>query len=155
MISLQPKHLKILQTSTTQHSNLYICPMFYILHIFYMVSTLFKSLSETLLTSESHHAFINLALTKNLNEKICMHVLLLLSFWNSFLNEKTIYFSVKLHFKMSSTYLFVCVSTAWKLYKYGVFSGPYFTVFWLNTEIYRLRENTDQKKLRIWTFSTQ
>ena len=151
MISLQPKHLKILQTSTTQHSNLYICPMFYILHIFYMVSTLFKSLSETLLTSESHHAFKNLALTKNLNEKICMHVLLLLSFWNSFLNEKTIYFSVKLHFKMSSTYLFVCVSTAWKLYKYGVFSGPYFTVFWLNTEIYRLNLRIQSKYGKIQT----
>ena len=78
MISLQSKHLKILQTSTTQQPNLYISPMFYILHIFYMVSTLFKILSERLLTNESYHAFINL--TKNLNEKICMHVLLLLSF---------------------------------------------------------------------------
>ena len=26
--------------------------------------------------------------------------------------------------------------TAWKLSKYGVFSGPYFPLFWLNTEIY-------------------
>ena len=26
--------------------------------------------------------------------------------------------------------------TAWKVYKYGVFSGPYFPVFGLNTEIY-------------------
>ena len=31
------------------------------------------------------------------------------------------------------------------------FSGPYFPVFELNTEIYRaIRENMDQKKLRIW-----
>ena len=30
---------------------------------------------------------------------------------------------------------------------------PYFPAFWLNTERYsvRMRENTDQKKLRIWT----
>ena len=44
--------------------------------------------------------------------------------------------------------------------KYGVFSGPYFLVFGLNTDIYfvyslRIQENTDQKKLRIWTFFTQ
>ena len=39
--------------------------------------------------------------------------------------------------------------TAWKLPKYGVFSGPYFPVFGLNTG------NTDQKKLRIWTLFTQ
>ena len=37
---------------------------------------------------------------------------------------------------------------------YGVFSGPYFPSFGLNTERYkvspaRMRENTDQKKLRI------
>ena len=49
--------------------------------------------------------------------------------------------------------------TARKVSKYGVFSGPYFPVFGLNTEIYsvnlRIRENTDQKKLRIWTLSKQ
>ena len=45
--------------------------------------------------------------------------------------------------------------TAWKVSKYGVFAGPYFPVFGLNTEIYsemysvRIQENTDQKKLRI------
>ena len=44
----------------------------------------------------------------------------------------------------------------------GVFSGPYFPVFGLNTDIYckspysvRIQENTDQKKLRIWTLFTQ
>ena len=39
----------------------------------------------------------------------------------------------------------------------GFFSGLYFPVFGLNTEIYsvRVQENTDQKKLRIWTFFTQ
>ena len=47
-------------------------------------------------------------------------------------------------------------STAWKLSKYGVISGPFFPVFRLNTEIYgvnlrkspdsvRIQENTDQK----------
>ena len=44
--------------------------------------------------------------------------------------------------------------------KYRVFSGPYFPVFGLNTEIFspysiRIQENADQKKLRIWTLSTQ
>ena len=43
-----------------------------------------------------------------------------------------------------------------KVSKCGVFSGPYFPEFGLNTERYevssvRMRENTDQKKLRIWT----
>ena len=53
--------------------------------------------------------------------------------------------------------------TAWKVSKYGVLSGPYFPTFGLNTERYlritpysvRMRENTDQKKLRIWTLFTQ
>ena len=50
----------------------------------------------------------------------------------------------------------------WKVSKYGVFSGPYFPVFGLNTEIYgvnlrisRMQENTNQKKLHIWTLFTQ
>ena len=40
--------------------------------------------------------------------------------------------------------------------KYGVFSGPYFLAFGLNTgkNAVRMRENKDQKKLRIWTFSS-
>ena len=48
-----------------------------------------------------------------------------------------------------------------KVSKYGVFSGPYLSAFGLNTERYispysiRMRENTDQKKLRIWTHFTQ
>ena len=55
--------------------------------------------------------------------------------------------------------------TAWKVSKYGVFSGRYFPAFGLNTERYgirnispysvRMREDTDQKKLRIWTFFMQ
>ena len=39
------------------------------------------------------------------------------------------------------------------MFKYGVFSGPYFPVFGLNTEIYRVK--TDQRKLRIWTLFKQ
>ena len=46
--------------------------------------------------------------------------------------------------------------------KYEVFSGPYFPVFGLNTDIYsksqysvQIKENTDQKKLSIWTLFTQ
>ena len=38
------------------------------------------------------------------------------------------------------------IVTAWKVSKYGAFSGPYFTVFGLHT---------DQNELRIWTFSWQ
>ena len=81
--------------------------------------------------------------------------------------------------------------TEWKVSKYGVFSGPYFPAFRLNTGKYgkhrvksiqirsffwspfsristeygeilcicpfcvRMRESTDQQKLRIWTFFTQ
>ena len=42
-------------------------------------------------------------------------------------------------------------------YVKSVFSGPYFPVFGLNTEIYSVQvpENTDQKKLYILTFFTQ
>ena len=36
--------------------------------------------------------------------------------------------------------------TAWKVSRHGVLSGPYSV---------RMRENTDQKKLRIWTLFTQ
>ena len=49
--------------------------------------------------------------------------------------------------------------TAWKVSKYGVFCGPHYPSFRLNTERYwrispysvGMRGNTDQKKLRIWT----
>ena len=43
-------------------------------------------------------------------------------------------------------------NTAWKVPNDGVFSGPYFPVFELNIGI---QENTDQKKLHIWTLSKQ
>ena len=42
---------------------------------------------------------------------------------------------------------------AWKVSKYGTLLGPYFLVFEPNTA--RTRENTDQKKLHIWTPFTQ
>ena len=49
--------------------------------------------------------------------------------------------------------------TAWKVSKYGDFSGPYFPTFRPNTGIspysVRMRENTNQKKLHIWTLFTQ
>ena len=58
------------------------------------------------------------------------------------------------------------VTTAWKVSKFGVFSGPYFPVFGLNTKINSInirkspysvwkQENTDQKKICIWTLLTQ
>ena len=37
-------------------------------------------------------------------------------------------------------YLLRFIVTAWKLSKYGVFSGPYFTIFGLNTEKYGPKE---------------
>ena len=36
---------------------------------------------------------------------------------------------------MNKTYYSEASFTAWKVSKYGVFSGPYFPVFGLNTEI--------------------
>ena len=45
------------------------------------------------------------------------------------------------------------MNTVRKVSKYGVFSGPYFPVFGLNTEIYGV--NYGPKKLRIWTLFTQ
>ena len=49
----------------------------------------------------------------------------------------------------------ICVYiSAWKVSKCGVFSGTYFPALGLNTERYsRMRENTNQKNLRIWTLS--
>ena len=57
------------------------------------------------------------------------------------------------------------LNTGWKVSKYGVFSGPYFPHSdWIRRDIrilrispysVRMRENTDQKKLRIWTLFTQ
>ena len=41
------------------------------------------------------------------------------------------------------------VYTAYKVSKYGVFSGPYFYAFELK------RENTDLKKPRTWTYFAQ
>ena len=58
--------------------------------------------------------------------------------------------------------LFLCF-TAWKVFKYGVISGPYFPVFGLNKEIYEVNlcsqseymKITNQNKLRIWALFTQ
>ena len=44
------------------------------------------------------------------------------------------------------TLLIIQLYTVWKESKYGVFSGPYSVL---------IQENTDQKKLRIWTLVTQ
>ena len=58
--------------------------------------------------------------------------------------------------------LFLFSLTSWKVSKYGVFSGPYFPAFGLNTErdsispySVRMRENAEQKKTHIWTLFTQ
>ena len=45
--------------------------------------------------------------------------------------------------------------TAWKVSKYRVFSGPYFPyldwIWSISPYSVQMRENTDHKKLRIWT----
>ena len=43
------------------------------------------------------------------------------------------------------------INTAWKPSKYGVFSGPYFPVFGLNTEIYP-NDQQCMKIVQIWRF---
>ena len=55
------------------------------------------------------------------------------------------------------------IATAWKVSKYGVFSGPYFSAFGQNTERYsgslRIRSECGKirtrKKIRSWTFFMQ
>ena len=51
---------------------------------------------------------------------------------------------------------FYYLTTVQKVSKYGVFSGPSFPVFGLNTEIQsKYRKLRTRKKLRIWTLFTQ
>ena len=69
----------------------------------------------------------------------------------------TLIFTVEIPRWKRSQY-FLRIFTAWKVSKDGVFFGPYFPVFVLNTEIsysVQIQENTDQKKPRIWTRFTQ
>ena len=66
-------------------------------------------------------------------------------FWFRILNRG--YFLQEIHLKLAT----------WKVSKHGVLSGPYFSLFGLNTEnrkspySVRIQDNTDQKNLRIWT----
>ena len=66
--------------------------------------------------------------------------------------EKFIFNTVHIWFKFSYVDLFLrmirrgCrLSTAWKMSKYGVFSGVYFSVFGLNTVIYSLNLHIQSK----------
>ena len=47
-------------------------------------------------------------------------------------------------------------NTAWKVSKYGDFSGPYFSVFRLNTEIYsvNLRIQSEYRKISVFSPNT-
>ena len=94
---------------------------------------------------------------------------------NNKIKERGHWFKSKKSLKRCRTYVFflfrvitptTLAFTAWKVSKYRVFSGPYSPVFGLNTERHfvslrispysiRMRENTDQEKLRIWTLFTQ
>ena len=51
--------------------------------------------------------------------------------------------------------IFVVAITAWIVFKYEVFHGPYFTVFGLLPYSIRVEENTEQKKVLIWTLFTR
>ena len=44
--------------------------------------------------------------------------------------------------------------TAWKVAKYGVFSGPYFSVFRMNMEIYGVTLRILSEYRKIWTRKT-
>ena len=77
-----------------------------------------------------------------------------LSSFSGFMNSNN--FTVTIDIQVSRPF------TVWKVSKYGVFSGLYFPTFGLDTERYSIspysvwmRENTEQKKLRIWTLFTQ
>ena len=77
---------------------------------------------------------------------------------NVIFNNENFRYSDKILSKTTASFLKISVAlftffliiselcTAWKVSKYGVFSGPYFPAFGLNT---------DQKKLCIWTHFTQ
>ena len=51
----------------------------------------------------------------------------------------------------SIKYIFWNLNTTWKVSKYGVFSGPYFPVFGLNTEIYSVNFRIQSKYRKIRT----
>ena len=57
--------------------------------------------------------------------------------------------------KKSLLYCWRMLSTAWKVSKYGVFSGPYFSAFGLNTERYfvSLRIQSECGKIRTRKYS--
>ena len=78
-----------------------------------------------------------------------------ISDWNINKSRRRVFFQ---HFKTQDFKLSTEI-TAWKVSKYGVFSGPYFPAFGLICRIspysVRMRENTNQKKLRIWTLFMQ
>ena len=92
---------------------------------------------------------------KKLNLKVTwllsIHTLIKIFLFKVFLSIK-IHFDVSLFCEIGNLYindamiLWIFLPTAWKVSKYGVFSGSYFPVFGLNT---------DQKKLRIWTLKGQ
>ena len=91
--------------------------------IFYAVNLLKDVMAKTQWAVVANSVFINV--------QSCLYTPTLSSTYTlrgSYIHQKAVHF------------------TAWKVSKYGVFSGPYFPAFGLNT---------DQKKLRIWTLFTQ
>ena len=65
----------------------------------------------------------------------------LLKTFNNSLNRIEIVNSLELIFPFFHFYLYQTdINTTWKVFKYGVLSGPYFPVFELDTEIYDLQK---------------
>ena len=52
--------------------------------------------------------------------------------------------------KKTSSFFLCYTNTAWKVSKYGVHSGSYFPVFWLNADIHgnNLRIQSEYRKIR-------
>ena len=81
-------------------------------------------------------------------DSIIIHLLMLLR------NIKTIIHPSRQQYNLIlivwDSMTFLKFYTAWKVSKYGVFSGPYFPVFGMNTEIYGvdLRIQSEYRKIR-------
>ena len=50
-----------------------------------------------------------------------------------------------------TSFILLNITTMWKVSKYGVFFGPYFPVFELNTEIYEVNLRIQSECRKIWT----
>ena len=75
-----------------------------------------------------------------------------MTLWKVFYHQKSKE-NQKIHWEIQHVLEAHHFCTAWKVSKYGVFSGPYLTIIMHHISPYSVRMgvNTDQKKLHIWT----